>query len=71
VIDPLRVLLSRAEARAVLYRAGEFDLYHAVAPLFVYADDAGIIKELGEAAVLALIRQAFPDEALLVDEKAA
>lgn len=71
MIDPLRILLSRAEARAVLYRAGEFDLYDAVAPLFVYADDAGIIEELGEAAVLALIRQAFPGEALLVDEKAA
>jgi hypothetical protein len=53
---PLLVLQARAEARAMLYSACEFeDLDEAIAPLFAYAADNGI----AEQTAADIIRTAF------------
>jgi len=58
-VSPFLVLQTRAEARAILYRAFEFDLEEAKAPLFGYALKAGIVDDIGAAATMAIIDNAF------------
>jgi hypothetical protein len=58
-VSPLLVLQARAEARALLYRAGIFDLEEALAPLQAYARKRGIIDKIGSDATLAILKQAF------------
>lgn len=64
-MSPLLVLQVRAEARAMLWAAGEFDESDDVfAPLFAYADEpdrdgVSITDEIGAEAVIAIIRKAF------------
>src|SRR5262249_12437389 len=49
--SPLCVLVARAEARALLYAAGEFDLPDAVDPLQAFAAESGLLDEIGQDAV--------------------
>lgn len=58
-VSPMLVLLARAEARATLYRNFEFDLEDAVAPLRDYALSAGIVDDIGAAAVVAILDSVF------------
>jgi hypothetical protein len=64
-VAPLLVLQARAEARALLYGASEFDLEEALEPLFLYAIDSGITHEFGVDTVMAIIRAAFAGKAEL------
>jgi hypothetical protein len=58
-MNPLLVLQARAEARARLYAANEFDLHDALAPVLDYAVNAGVVEEIGAEAAFAIIREAF------------
>ena len=53
------MLQARAEARAILYHAFEFDLEEALAPLLDYALKAGIVDDIGAAAAIAIIHTPF------------
>lgn len=46
-VPPLLVLQARAEARALLYDAGVFELERAIQPLMQFALDSGIVDEIG------------------------
>jgi hypothetical protein len=56
---PILVLRARAEARAILFRAGEFTLGDALDPLFAYAHKAGLVKTLGLEAIENIVYDAF------------
>jgi len=58
-MNPLLVLQARAQARAYLHAAGEFDIEQALDPLFRYAMASGIVDEFGMENVTAIIRDAF------------
>jgi hypothetical protein len=58
-IDPNLVLRARAEARALLWQAGEFDLHEAVDVLQRDAERDGLITAIGQDAVQAIITEAF------------
>jgi hypothetical protein len=58
-IDPVLVLKARAEARALLWQAGEFDLHEAVDVLQRDAERDGLIATIGQDAVQAIIADAF------------
>ena len=72
-VSPLLVLQARAEARAILYAAGEFELNisrnnfggeissleRAVVPLLQYAMDSGVIDQVGADGAFGIIKQAF------------
>jgi len=59
-VAPLLVLQARAEARAILYAAGEFDgIEPAVVPLLQYAMDSGITDDIGAERAFAIVRAAF------------
>jgi len=60
--SPLLVLQARAEARAILYAAGEFGEQldePAVVPLLQYAMASGITDEIGAERAFAIVKQAF------------
>ena len=59
----LLILQARAEARAILFGAGEFDLYEALEPLFAFANTSGILDEIDAEAALGIIRDAFKGKA--------
>jgi hypothetical protein len=54
-IPPVRVLKERAEARALLYRAGEFAFQEAVTPLLLYAEK----HKIADSVAIAIIDEAF------------
>lgn len=56
-VNPILVLRARAEARAMLYAAGELDLIEAVEPLL--QSSAELIEALGETAARAIILHPF------------
>jgi hypothetical protein len=58
-MNPLLILQARAEARAMLYAANEFDLEEALAPLLRYAVKSGVADEIGGEATFAIIRDVF------------
>lgn len=58
-MNPLLVLQARAEARALLYKASEFDLEEALAPLYAYALDSGLHEQLDSEAIFAIIHKPF------------
>jgi hypothetical protein len=59
-VAPLLVLQARAEARAILYAAGEFEqLKQAVVPLLQYAIDSGIADQIGAERAFAIVKAAF------------
>jgi len=54
------ILQARAQARALLFEAGEFgSLDEALQPLFDYALDSGIADEIGADAMFTIVHQAF------------
>ena len=57
--SPLCVLITRAEARALLYAASKFDLPEAVDPLQAYAVQSGLVDAIGQDAVQAILAAAF------------
>ena len=58
-LDPLEVFVARAEARAMLWAACEFDLHEAVDVLQRDAERDGLVDELGQDAVQAILCRAF------------
>jgi hypothetical protein len=55
----LAVFIARAEARALLWQAGEMDLVEAVDELQVAAERDGLVADLGQDAVQAILFRAF------------
>ena len=53
------VFRARAEARALLWQAGEFDLHEAVDALQAAAVANGLVSEIGQDAVQAIMAAAF------------
>lgn len=63
VVSPLLVLQARAEARAILYAAGEYDsVEQAIAPLLEQALRDGLVDELGAETVYAIARKPFGEQ---------
>lgn len=58
-LPPMLVLQARAEARALLYGACEFDLEEAITPLMRYANDSGIVDQIGADRAFAIIKMEF------------
>ena len=58
-VDPLAVFIARAEARALLYAAGEFDLHEAVDKLQANAERDGLVAAIGQDEVHRIIADAF------------
>jgi hypothetical protein len=54
-VDPLKVFIARAEARALLYAIGEFSLHEAVDKLQADAVESGLVAEIGQDAVQAIL----------------
>ena len=55
----LEVFIVRAEARALLWQADEFDLHQAVDELQAAAERDGLVTLLGQDAVQKIISKAF------------
>jgi hypothetical protein len=58
-IDALAVFVSRAEAKALLFAAGELELTDAVDALQADAERDGLVEAIGQDAVQAIMAQAF------------
>jgi hypothetical protein len=58
-IDPVAVFIARAEARALLYAANEFDLHEAVDKLQADAERDGLVAAIGQDEVQRIIAEAF------------
>ena len=56
---PLQVFKARAEARAILYRAGDFTFEEATEPLYAYAIESGLIADLGMQYITDIIDGEF------------
>jgi hypothetical protein len=50
---------ARAEARALLYAACMIDLHEAVDPLQAFAMESGLVEQIGQDAVQAILADAF------------
>src|SRR5262245_57791397 len=59
--SPLAVFVARAEARALLWAAGELDLHDAVDELQAAAVRAGLVAELGQDRVQDIMVEAFTE----------
>jgi hypothetical protein len=57
--SPLAVFTARAEARAILFAAGELDLHQAVDALQAAAIRDGLVAELGQDEVQRIMAEAF------------
>jgi hypothetical protein len=55
----LEIFVARAEARALLWQAGEFDLHQAIDELQTAAERDGLVTVLGQDAVQEIISKAF------------
>jgi hypothetical protein len=55
----LDIFTARAEARAILYAAGEYTLQEAVDGLQRAAEALGLIEDIGQDAVQLIIAEAF------------
>jgi hypothetical protein len=58
-VSPALIFTARAEARALLWQAGEFELQEAVDVLQASAEATGLVAEIGQDAVQAIIAKAF------------
>jgi hypothetical protein len=58
-LDPIVVFRARAEARALLWRVGEFDLHDAVDVLQADAVRDGLVERVGQDRVQAIMADAF------------
>jgi hypothetical protein len=56
---PLKVFIARAEARALLWQAGEFDLHEAIDELQAAAVRDGLVAAIGQDEVQAIMSAAF------------
>jgi hypothetical protein len=56
---PVAVFIARAEARAILWQCGEFDLHEGVDVLQADAEASGLVTDLGQYAVQEIIAKAF------------
>ena len=65
--DPLLVLSRRAEACAQLYESSDMTLEDALAPLLEYAQRTGLIRDLGEEAITAVIRHPFIERLRVIE----
>jgi hypothetical protein len=61
-IDPVAVFVARAEARALLWAAGEIDLHTAVDELWADAERDGLVAKLGIDKMQRLLADAFAPE---------
>jgi hypothetical protein len=61
-VDPVAVLIARAQARALLWAAGEIDLHAAVDELWADAVRDGLTDKLGTDKVQQLLADAFASE---------
>jgi hypothetical protein len=60
MISPYRVLKARAQARALLWYAGDYpDRRSAVMPLFAAAEQQGLVDQVGAEAIEAIVKAAF------------
>jgi hypothetical protein len=59
LVDPVLVFTARAEARALLVATGELDLIDAVDALQAAAVASGLVHEIGQDAVQAIMADAF------------
>ena len=57
--SPLAVFIARAEARALLWQTGEFDLHQAADELQATAERDGLVTLLGQDAVQEIISKAL------------
>ena len=57
--DSVEVFTERAEARALLWAAGEFDLHEAVDKLQADAERDGLVAAVGQDEVQRIIAEAF------------
>jgi hypothetical protein len=58
-VDPVDAFRERAEARAMLYAAGEYTLIEAVDALQLAAEASGLVAAIGQAAVQQIMSNAF------------
>jgi hypothetical protein len=58
-VDPVDVFRARAEARALMWQAGEYDLHEAVDAPQADAIRSGLVRRIGQDAVQAIMAQAF------------
>jgi len=58
-VSAAAIFIARAEARAILWQCGEFDLHEAVDVLQAAAETGGLVDEIGQDAVQAIIAEAF------------
>jgi hypothetical protein len=58
-VEPLAVFKGSAQARAILWQCGEFDLHEAVDELQATAEASGLSAEVGQDAVQAMFAMAF------------
>lgn len=54
-LSPIRILHARAQARALLWQAGEMSIAELIDGLAEFADESGVTRELGGKAVMAII----------------
>jgi hypothetical protein len=67
-VDPVLAFTARAEARALLVASGELDLHEAVDGLQAAAVASGLVHEIGQDAVQAIMADAFTVVRKLEDE---
>ena len=60
-LSPIKVLQARAETRAYLYFAGQFDFETAIEPLYIYAIETGLSLSLAREIIRAAF-DVFDDE---------
>jgi hypothetical protein len=58
-ITNAKIFKERCEARAILFAIGEYDLHEAVDVLQATAEASGLVDEIGQDAVQALMAEAF------------
>jgi hypothetical protein len=58
-VDPVLAFTARAEARALLFATGEIDLHSAVDALQAAAVASGLVAEIGQDEVQAIMAAAF------------
>ena len=58
-VDIVAAFIARAEARALLYAANEFDLHEAVDKLQADAERDGLVAAIGQDEVQRIIAEAF------------
>ena len=58
-VDPVLAFTARCEARALLFATGDLELIEAVDALQLSAVESGLVAEIGQDAVQAIMADAF------------